>query len=1253
MNILTITLCNLTSIEGEQIIDFTSEPLRSAGLFAITGDTGAGKSSVLDAICLALYGTAPRLEQAESVKKSDLEQPGNDEVDLTPKDARIFLRKGQKEGYAHLRFSTAEGEIYEAQWKVRINRNNNLAPTERALYRVTPKGVLDLITTSKSELKTEVQRIVGLDYAQFSRTAILAQNSFATFLQADARENSQLLEKLTGTDIYGRISAQIFSFNKEAAQEVERLEAQQLGASKWRLTEADVAEHEERSQHLAMSIANRQKQLESIDVALKWYADNAASEARLNQATETHAQHNKAYLALRSEERWLERYDSVQPFRSLFEQIKEKRAVIEGIKREEQTTAAAAETQRQQLAEADKLLIIARERKVDAEEQQRIKLPSLNAGYALEGEIKTFEEHLEEANQALNKAQQRHAEKAAHQHQQQAENERLKQKYEELNLRRQSLAIHQSMFEQFQGVNDKLAFYNSETTANERIHLNYSRATHRQSDLQGQFDKAKNTLQSQRDKLAALRSSHKVHVQAIEDLDPTELHSGRSKADQRVQSLRVARRLWSRIVEGYEAIDETRAKLERLARQLDQKRKELQLLEREDDQLLERFLQLQKAYTLSQIENLKALRQQLKEGMPCPVCGSAHHPYHTEVEQESGERQNQLEKDYHEAEQNYQAKHVSVKKLRQDISQREGELLSEQSGFQRLVSNQQQLEEDWTTFADLDSSFADCTPTVNREGRATTIEMLVDSTNRQLDNINERIKKFDFHSAQIKAIDLDIHQVEDGLESSEKQYTSLEVELKLVRERIDNLHTAMRESDVRVEQVYKDLDDVVTVSGWRDANLDEFSKYISSLYADWRSVNTQLVDTEQQRAVACTRLENLQQVVESELAEVNLQRERRDRLREQLGNKRDEMKRLFGDSTPALLAEALQKNVDAAAAHHQRLLDEREAHNMKLQHLLGQRTKLETTQQQQEDEMRARSTELDHAIARYNLEHTPLQAAELAQLFEDGRDVNHLRATIELCRHNLLLATNIKDEAQKEYLRLQSLPTRPSDREDDQPDALHAHQEQLQEDIKQLNTERTQCQHALLRHNDSDKEATHLEEQVKMARANAEEWARLNQLFGSADGKRFRDMAQSFTFAALVEHANYHLRQLSPRYELRVIKGSLTLEIIDHDMLDERRFVSSLSGGETFIVSLSLALGLASLSNTTLNIGSLFIDEGFGNLDQDSLAMVLDTLSALERNQGRKVGVVSHTEQIRSQIYPQIQVMKQGNEGKSTIQIVG
>ena len=188
-------------------------------------------------------------------------------------------------------------------------------------------------------------------------------------------------------------------------------------------------------------------------------------------------------------------------------------------------------------------------------------------------------------------------------------------------------------------------------------------------------------------------------------------------------------------------------------------------------------------------------------------------------------------------------------------------------------------------------------------------------------------------------------------------------------------------------------------------------------------------------------------------------------------------------------------------------------------------------------------------------------------------------------------------------------------------------------------------------HEDSLQQASKRQQELDAARENADEWRRLNQLLGSADGKKFRELAQSQTFRFLVAHANAHLRQLSPRYELRNVPGTLILEIVDRDMFDQRRYANSLSGGETFVVSLALALALATLSGPRLAIQTLFIDEGFGNLDAESLRLVMDTLGSLQGEQGRHVGIVSHTAQIREQISPQILVRKLPAGGRSSISV--
>jgi len=176
-----------------------------------------------------------------------------------------------------------------------------------------------------------------------------------------------------------------------------------------------------------------------------------------------------------------------------------------------------------------------------------------------------------------------------------------------------------------------------------------------------------------------------------------------------------------------------------------------------------------------------------------------------------------------------------------------------------------------------------------------------------------------------------------------------------------------------------------------------------------------------------------------------------------------------------------------------------------------------------------------------------------------------------------------------------------------------------------------------------------LAQQIEQAYAEYQRWARLDALIGSATGDRFRKLAQAYNLDLLVHHANTQLRQLVRRYRLKRGGSMLGLLVLDTEMGDELRSVHSLSGGETFLVSLALALGLASMASSTLRIESLFIDEGFGSLDPESLQLAMDALDGLQA-QGRKVAVISHVQEMHERIPVQIQVRRQGN-GLSTVEV--
>ena len=164
-------------------------------------------------------------------------------------------------------------------------------------------------------------------------------------------------------------------------------------------------------------------------------------------------------------------------------------------------------------------------------------------------------------------------------------------------------------------------------------------------------------------------------------------------------------------------------------------------------------------------------------------------------------------------------------------------------------------------------------------------------------------------------------------------------------------------------------------------------------------------------------------------------------------------------------------------------------------------------------------------------------------------------------------------------------------------------------------------------------------------------WGELASAIGTTTSDNFRDVAQAYTMRILLDQANYFLRKLSQRYELTCYTNSLAIMVMDKEMGGELRTASSLSGGETFLVSLALALGLASLNDENLNIDMLFIDEGFGTLDGESLEMAVQTLGNMQKF-GRRVGIISHVDSLKERIPAQIQVTKRG-KAASVVSIVG
>ena len=198
-------------------MDFTSEPLRSAGIFAISGPTGAGKSTLLDALCLALYDKAPRF--ASSVENISLADVGDNQINQA--DVRNLLRRGTSDGYAEVDFLGIDGHRYRSRWSVRRTRNKVSGSLQAQVMQVSDLDTEKEFQGTKRELLNQLTELVGLNYEQFTRTVLLAQNDFATFLKSKGAAKAELLEKLTGTAVYSRISQEIYSRSKTLQAEVD------------------------------------------------------------------------------------------------------------------------------------------------------------------------------------------------------------------------------------------------------------------------------------------------------------------------------------------------------------------------------------------------------------------------------------------------------------------------------------------------------------------------------------------------------------------------------------------------------------------------------------------------------------------------------------------------------------------------------------------------------------------------------------------------------------------------------------------------------------------------------------------------------------------------------------------------------------------------------------------------------------------------------------------------------------------------
>lgn len=315
----------------------------------------------------------------------------------------------------------------------------------------------------------------------------------------------------------------------------------------------------------------------------------------------------------------------------------------------------------------------------------------------------------------------------------------------------------------------------------------------------------------------------------------------------------------------------------------------------------------------------------------------------------------------------------------------------------------------------------------------------------------------------------------------------------------------------------------------------------------------------------------------------------------------------------------------------------------------GSHQTMQSQNKTMKENLQAKEKELDFWIEEYNkqleeksIEPPFIDRNIIREMLHSAEDWNAIRREKDEKEKAVASTTALYQSAEKahqQHLEHQPAQTR---------DALLAIQQEYQE--RSQRNELIAANARMQNHQEAVKQLGDKAEALKLVTQEKDDWTAITDAIG-ADGKTLRKIAQCYTLSFLIAHANQEIRKFNSRYELQQVKHSLGIRVIDHDRADDIRDTTSLSGGETFIVSLGLALGLSALSSRNISFENLFIDEGFGTLDPDTLATVIDSLAMLQSSQGKKVGVISHTDTMSERITTQIRIIKNGNSGSSHIEI--
>lgn len=1213
MKILAIRLKNLASLAGPFELDFTAEPLASAGLFAITGPTGAGKSTLLDALCLALFGAIPRLNNVGQSKVPEIDG------DISTNDPRTLLRRGTGSGYAEVDFVGIDKRRYRARWETNRARDNATKKLQASRQTLTDLDSEQILSSqNKSEYKGMLEARLGLNFEQFTRAVMLAQSEFSAFLKADDKERSELLEKLTDTAIYSQLGRRAYSKAKDAEKVHDDLKLRSAGISPLAAEERsalDLRLQEEQGQ-----LKTRQGQLKQLEQQQQWLTQLGQLQEERQAAAEQLQQARLDGENQSAERLKLVRLEQLATQRHQFVRQHELDAQLTPLAAQIQAEGDQQQGLQERLAQLESSQLQAHTALLDARQQLGDAAPQLRKAF-------DSQSHLARLNQELGKAdsERQQLDVQCSQGQSALQNmldqqSKTAERLEQIATRLDSSSALAPLADAWNAYRDRL----------KQLMLTGNRLNQGQAELPALEQRANAASQQLHDYRQALELLYReagaeAHAVAEQiQLLGTLLQDNR-KQQRAVEELT---RLWSRQQE----LDNRALELSQKHQQAQQERERLTaegLQARQALTVAEQTLsvtrQLLERQRLARSASVEELRTQLQDDQPCPVCGSQEHPWHQpEALLDSLGRHDELEEKT--AQKAVDVLNDKLVELRTTV----GALIAQQKDSlqqqEQLAPQQQALGESLAAHTLGARLLEQDTP--KRDGWL----------NQQLTQLNQNISQDEQRQNALLTLQQDAARLQQHVQAASEasqlasqQWQDQQRQLSADQQRLDEeLH------------VFAPLLSTERLHGLRTeaaATVMQLEQQVSECLAQLDQRNDEQLEQRER-----------QQKIELEQASQQTREKERDKLTQHCAGLATQQQ-----ASQEELAQWLGSH--ASAEQWQQYLEQqeqtaREAESSAAQALQASRTQLlQLASELKAKEERLASLRQEHLqlaakIEEWRARHPQLDDGALAELLAfDDEQTSQLRQqlhTTEKAIEHFQVLLHEREQRLEQH-QAQHNGDLPAEQLASAVVALH----------EQLNTSEALC--AELRAQQAEDQRRQqanqaLAQQIEHASQDWQRWARLSTLIGSAEGDRFRKIAQAYNLDLLVHHANTQLRQLVRRYRLKRGGSMLGLLVMDTEMGDELRSVHSLSGGETFLVSLALALGLASMASSTLKIESLFIDEGFGSLDPESLQLAMDALDGLQA-QGRKVGVISHVQEMHERIPVQIQVRRQGN-GLSTIEVI-